>query len=453
MWGLKALSLNKISLVLRLVVLTLISFFLFSSITKATEVNYTDEIRVIPISFPTTLESNKFTAFSFTADNETSINFTNNFLTFYSDKLILTNVTLKLSSGATFAGEFYSQPGTKSRVFFTADGGANSFANVPYPDGERATYTFTVKTDPAITNSFHVGDSVGFSVAFYGNTANGVEYTSQAPAVHNATISRLNSLLQPIDPPAGTSPTPTFADVITPVVTLTSTPTNSPNGSPQISPTPSTIPNDSMIITIPAPPGVGTTPPPSNGGPTPTPVLLGDLNNLTKDDLKNLGDLTLEVPGANKIEFTEPVDLSKLTDAKELKELVFLNETGKVFVNFGKLDGIDRSAKITMTNLHFDGEVTLLRNGVDATPFITNVHYDKATGILTFNTKKMGNYEAVAAKAKPISTALILKIVGGSAVVGLLGFGLYYSRRLMSKKNKSSTKVESEDSEYTSSVV
>jgi hypothetical protein len=216
-----------------------------------------------------------------------------------------------------------------------------------------------------------------------------------------------------------------------------------------------------MVITIPPPGGNGGIPGNNGGGATggtPIPSPTPDLGNMTEEQKKNIGDLVLEIPGGNKIEFTQPVDLSNLSNVNQLKEIVLLSENGKVLVNLDKAGGLNREAKITMKNIFFGDNFSILIDGKNATPFISDVLYDKETGILTFTAKKMGNYEVVpggqgtAAAATSRANPILL------ILIGILGVTVIAAVIIFSRKGGSQPKVnktvENEDSgDYKSSVV
>jgi hypothetical protein len=123
-----------------------------------------------------------------------------------------------------------------------------------------------------------------------------------------------------------------------------------------------------------------------------------DLSKVTSvEQLKSVEDFTLDIPQYNMIEFIEPVDLSNTSTMQNLETAVSIDQKAKVSIDDTKLANLNKPAKVTMRNLDFTAP-KILRNGVDAKDYISDINYDKAAGTLTFKVRGFSTYEAVEGK-------------------------------------------------------
>ncbi len=92
-----------------------------------------------------------------------------------------------------------------------------------------------------------------------------------------------------------------------------------------------------------------------------------DLNGKTREELKNIENFTLEVPGKVKIVFSEKIDFSSddtISRLRELDKYAVLDQLGTVSIKSDLMPELDKPAKITFFDLKY------IPLGNDYTPLI-----------------------------------------------------------------------------------
>lgn len=122
-----------------------------------------------------------------------------------------------------------------------------------------------------------------------------------------------------------------------------------------------------------------------------------DLTKVT--DPTNVSNFTLDILGSNKIVFKEPVNLSGQNTVDYLKTLdqyIKIGTSGTVELNSTILTILNKPATITMYKLNYVSTPEILINGKpDTSGLLSNVSFDKQTGILSFDVTHFTVFQAV----------------------------------------------------------
>jgi hypothetical protein len=122
-----------------------------------------------------------------------------------------------------------------------------------------------------------------------------------------------------------------------------------------------------------------------------------DLSKVT--DPTKVEGFTLDIPGQNKIVFTEALDLSSEKTVEALQQLdsyVKINSTGTVELDTKALSALNKKATITMYNLEYLFAPEILVGGEkDSKGIVNNTRYDQKTGTLVFGVSHFTTFSAV----------------------------------------------------------
>jgi hypothetical protein len=153
-----------------------------------------------------------------------------------------------------------------------------------------------------------------------------------------------------------------------------------------------------------------------------------NMDSITEtEELKAVEGFTIEVANQNKVSYQEALDLREVEKLENLDKYVFLSEVGKVTIESEEFPELGRSASITMRNLDFKETPKILKDGEDASSFVSNINYEQSDGVLTFDVTGFSTYEAVASDLEITETPVeetVESYVGFYIGLGIC-FGLF----------------------------
>lgn len=123
----------------------------------------------------------------------------------------------------------------------------------------------------------------------------------------------------------------------------------------------------------------------------------------SSEDKKKIKNFTVVYDSQNSIEYLVEVDFSTIKDMEEFVKIFQITEEGKISIDSEKYPFANKPAKIIMKGLSFKFTPVILRNGEDASDYVSDIQYDSEKGELTFTVKGFSTYEAVASEEENLT--------------------------------------------------